>query len=506
MDILGQLLHGFSVATMPMNLLFCFIGVFIGTLIGVLPGIGPPAALSLLLPVTFHVPPVSAVILLAGIMYGAMYGGSTTSILVNIPGEAASVVTCLDGYRMARNGRAGAALGISAFGSFIAGTVSLFLLVFLAPMLAQFALRFGPPEYFSLMFMGLSILVYLARGSILNALIMVCFGLMIGTVGLDPMSGISRFNFKIILLMDGIGLVQIVIGLFGISEVLLNVERTFRQEIFETRIRGLLPNREEWKRSIGPIGRGTVIGFFMGIIPGMSVAIPTFLSYTLEKKLSRNSDQFGTGMIEGVAGPESANNAASSGTMVPMLSLGIPTGASTALLLGALMIHGLRPGPMLITESPDVFWGLVASLYVGNVMLLVLNLPLIPLWVKILRIPYHYLFPLILLFCIIGAYTVNNNPYDIIVMIIFGVIGYGMKKLEYEAAPLVLALVLGPIMENALRRSLVIADGDPTVFFTRPISAVFLTLGVLILFSPLFLKKRGVRVELRAGDEQSPSG
>ena len=506
MDILGQLLHGFSVATMPMNLLFCFIGVFIGTLIGVLPGIGPPAALSLLLPVTFHVPPVSAVILLAGIMYGAMYGGSTTSILVNIPGEAASVVTCLDGYRMARNGRAGAALGISAFGSFIAGTVSLFLLVFLAPMLAQFALRFGPPEYFSLMFMGLSILVYLARGSILNALIMVCFGLMIGTVGLDPMSGISRFNFKIMLLMDGIGLVQIVIGLFGISEVLLNVERTFRQEIFETRIRGLLPNREEWKRSIGPIGRGTVIGFFMGIIPGMSVAIPTFLSYTLEKKLSRNSDQFGTGMIEGVAGPESANNAASSGTMVPMLSLGIPTGAATALLLGALMIHGLRPGPMLITESPDVFWGLVASLYVGNVMLLVLNLPLIPLWVKILRIPYHYLFPLILLFCIIGAYTVNNNPYDIIVMIIFGVIGYGMKKLEYEAAPLVLALVLGPIMENALRRSLVIADGDPTVFFTRPISAVFLTLGVLILFSPLFLKKRGVRVELRAGDEQSPSG
>jgi len=320
------------------------------------------------------------------------------------------------------------------------------------------------------------------------------------------MSGISRFNFKIMLLMDGIGLVQIVIGLFGISEVLLNVERTFRQEIFETRIRGLLPNREEWKRSIGPIGRGTVIGFFMGIIPGMSVAIPTFLSYTLEKKLSRNSDQFGTGMIEGVAGPESANNAASSGTMVPMLSLGIPTGAATALLLGALMIHGLRPGPMLITESPDVFWGLVASLYVGNVMLLVLNLPLIPLWVKILRIPYHYLFPLILLFCIIGAYTVNNNPYDIIVMIIFGVIGYGMKKLEYEAAPLVLALVLGPIMENALRRSLVIADGDPTVFFTRPISAVFLTLGVLILFSPLFLKKRGVRVELRAGDEQSPSG
>ncbi len=501
MDILAQLMHGFQVATTPMNLLFCFIGVLIGTLIGVLPGIGPPAALSLLLPVTFHVPSVSAVILLAGIMYGAMYGGSTTSILVNIPGEAASVVTCLDGYQMAMNGRAGAALGISAFGSFIAGTASLFFLVFLAPVLAEFALRFGPPEYFSLMILGLSILVYLARGSIVNALIMVCLGLMIGTVGLDPMSGTARFNYGITALMDGIGLVQIVIGLFGVSEVLLNVERTFRQEVLKTRIRGLLPNREEWRRSIWPIGRGTIIGFFMGIIPGMSVAIPTFISYTLEKKLSRDPDRFGTGMIEGVAGPESANNAASSGTMVPMLSLGIPTGAATALLLGALMIHGLRPGPLLITESPDVFWGLIASLYVGNVMLLVLNLPLIPLWVKILRIPYHYLFPLILLFCVIGAYTVNNNAYDILIMVIFGVIGYGMKKLDYEAAPLVLALVLGPIMENAVRRSLVISEGDPTVFFTRPISAFFLVLGLLILFSPLFLKKKRVRAELRAGNE-----
>ncbi|MDA8125246.1 MAG: tripartite tricarboxylate transporter permease [Deltaproteobacteria bacterium] len=501
MDIFGQLLHGFSVATAPMNLLFCFIGVLIGTLIGVLPGIGPPAALSLLLPVTFHVPPVSAIILLAGIMYGAMYGGSTTSILVNIPGEAASVVTCLDGYQMAKKGRAGAALGISAFGSFIAGTISILLLVLLAPTLATFALRFGPPEYFSLMILGLSILVYLAKGSIVNALLMVCFGLLIGTVGLDPMSGVSRFTFKITSLMDGVGLVQIVIGLFGVSEVFLNVERAFKQEILKTRIKGLLPNRAEWKRSIGPIGRGTVIGFFLGVIPGMSVAIPTFISYTLEKKLSHRPDQFGTGMIEGVAGPESANNAASSGTLVPMLSLGIPTGPATALLLGALMIHGLRPGPLLITESPDVFWGLIASLYVGNAMLLVLNLPLIPLWVKILKIPYHYLFPLILLFCIIGAYAVNNNQYDILIMIVFGVIGYVMKKLDYEAAPLVLALVLGPIMENAVRRSLIIADGNPTVFFTRPLSAFFLIAGLLILFSPLFLKKKRVRAELRTGEE-----
>jgi putative tricarboxylic transport membrane protein len=501
MDLFHDLMLGFGVATLPINLLFCFIGVLIGTLIGVLPGIGPPAALSLLLPATFHVPPVSAIILLAGIMYGAMYGGSTTSILVNIPGEAASVVTCLDGYRMAKNGRAGAALGISAFGSFIAGTVSIFLLIFLAPTLAKFALRFGPPEYFSLMILGLSILVYLAKGSIVNALIMVCFGLMIGTVGLDPMSAVPRFTYKITSLMDGMGLVQIVIGLFGVSEVFLNVERAFKQEVLKTKIKGLLPNREEWRRSIGPIGRGTVIGFFLGVIPGMSVVIPTFLSYTIEKRLSKTPEKFGTGMIEGVAGPESANNAASSGTLVPMLSLGIPTGAATALLLGALMIHGLRPGPLLITESPEVFWGLVASLYVGNVMLLILNLPLIPLWVKILKIPYHYLFPLILLFCIIGSYTVSNNPYDILVMIAFGVVGYVMKKLDYEAAPLVLALVLGPIMENAVRRSLVISDGDPTVFFTRPISAFFLIAGLLVLFSPLFLKKPRIRAELRAVEE-----
>ena len=501
MDILVQLMHGFSVAITPMNLLFCFIGVLIGTLVGVLPGIGPAAALSLLLPVTFHVPSVSAVILLAGIMYGAQYGGSTTSILVNIPGEAASVVTCFDGYQMARNGRAGAALGISAFGSFIAGTASLFLLVYMAPKLAQFALRFGPPEYFSLMVMGLSILVYLAKGSLVNALIMVCFGLMIATVGQDPVSGMSRFNFGMITLLDGFGLVQIVIGLFGVSEVLLNVERTFKPTILKTKIKGLLPNSEDWKRSIGPIGRGTVIGFFMGVVPGMSVAIPTFISYTMEKKLSKESEKFGTGMIEGVAGPESANNAAASGCMVPMLSLGIPTGAASAILLGALMIHGLRPGPLLITEAPDVFWGLIASLYLGNVMLLVLNLPLIPLWVKILKIPYHYLFPLILLFCMVGAYAENGNPADIIIMIVFGIVGYVMKKLDYEAAPLVLALVLGPIMEKALRRSLILADGDPTVFFTRPISAFFLILGLLIIFSPLFLKKKRVRAELRASDE-----
>jgi putative tricarboxylic transport membrane protein len=501
MDVIKDLLFGFSVATSPINLLYCFAGVLVGTLVGVLPGVGPPAALSLLLPATFHVPPVSAVILLSGIMYGAMYGGSTTSILVNIPGEAASVVTCLDGYQMARKGRAGPALGISAFGSFIAGTISVILLILLAPTLARFALRFGPPEYFSLMVLGLSILVYLARGSIINALIMVCFGLLLGTIGLDQMTGSPRFIYKITTLMDGIGLVQVVIGLFGISEVLLNVEASFKQEIFETKIKGLLPNREDWKRSIGPIGRGTVIGFFLGVIPGMSVVIPTFVSYVVEKKLSKYPERFGTGVIEGVAGPESANNAASGGTLVPMLSLGIPTGAATALVLGALMIHGLRPGPLLIKESPEVFWGLVASLYVGNAMLLVLNLPLIGLWVKILKVPYHFLFSLIVLFCIIGSYVTNNNPYDVVIMGIFGLIGYAMKKLNYEAAPLVLALVLGPIMENALRRSLVLSEGSLRVFVSRPISAFFLIAGLLILFSPLFLGKRRLREDLRTGGE-----
>jgi len=501
MEILNQLLFGFSVALQPMNLIYCFFGVLVGTLIGVLPGVGPAAALSLLLPVTFHVPPVSTIILLAGITYGAMYGGSTTSILVNIPGEAASVVTCLDGYQMARKGRAGPALGIAAFGSFIAGTITVFILVFLAPTLANAALKFGPPEYFTLMVLGLSIMVYLARGSIINALIMVCFGLILGTIGLDPMVGVPRFVYRMNTLMDGVGLVQVVIGLFGVSEVLINVERSFKQEeIFETKIKGLLPNREDWRRSIGPIGRGSILGFFLGIIPGMSVVIPTFVSYVIEKKLSKHPEKFGTGMIEGVAGPEAANNAASTGTLVPMLSLGIPTGASTALLLGALMIHGIRPGPLLIQDAPEIFWGVVASLYVGNVMLLVLNLPLIGLWVKILKIPYHFLFSLILLLCIVGSYITNNNPYDVIIMVVFGLVGYLMKKFDYEAAPLVLALVLGPMMETALRRSLVISDGGFAIFFTRPISASFLIVALLVLLSPLVLRKKRLREELRAAE------
>jgi putative tricarboxylic transport membrane protein len=500
MEVLNDLLFGFGVALQPMNIVYCFVGVLIGTLTGVLPGVGPSAALSLLLPVTFHVPPVSTIILLGGITYGAMYGGSTTSILVNIPGEAASVVTCLDGYQMARKGRAGPALGISAFGSFIAGTFTIFFLVFLAPTLAGLALKFGPPEYFALMVLGLSIMVYLAKGSIVNALIMVAFGLIIGTIGLDQMTGSPRFVYRITALMDGVGLIQVVIGLFGVSEVLINIERTFKREVFETEVKGLLPNREDWKRSAGPIGRGSLIGFILGVIPGMSVVIPTFVSYVVEKKLSKHPEKFGTGMIEGVAGPEAANNAASTGTLVPMLSLGIPTGASTALLLGALMIHGVQPGPLLIKDSPEVFWGVVASLYVGNVMLLVLNLPLIGLWVKILKIPYHLLFSIILLLCIVGSYTTNNNPADVIIMAVFGLVGYLMKKLDYEPAPLILALVLGPMLEKAFQRSIILSDGGFGIFFTRPISAVFLVLALVILFSPLFLGKKGLGAGLTAGE------
>ena len=500
MEMFQDLLFGLGVALQPMNLLYCFFGVLVGTLVGVLPGVGPAAALSLLLPITFYVPPASTIILLAGIAYGAMYGGSTTSILVNIPGEAASVVTCLDGYQMARKGRAGPALGMAAFGSFIAGTITIFFLIFLAPTLANLALKFGPPEYFALMVLGLSIMVYLAHGSMIHALIMVCFGLILGTVGLDPMTGVPRFIYKITTLMDGVGLVQVVIGLFGVSEVLINVETTFKQEIFDTKVKQLLPNREDWRRSIGPIGRGTLLGFFLGVIPGMSVVIPTFVSYVVEKKLSKYPEKFGTGVIEGVAGPESANNAAATGTLVPMLSLGIPTGAATALLLGALMIHGLRPGPLLIKEAPEVFWGLVASLYVGNALLLVLNLPLIGLWVKILKIPYHFLFSLILLLCVVGSYITNNNPYDVVIMAIFGLIGYLMKKLNYEAAPLVLALVLGPMMEKAFQRSLMLSEGKFGMFFTRPISASFLIVALVILLSPFFLKKKRIREDLRGQD------
>jgi putative tricarboxylic transport membrane protein len=499
MDILANVMLGFQVALQPSNLFFCFMGVLIGTLVGVLPGLGPVAAMSLLLPTTFHLSPVSAVIMLSGIYYGAMYGGSTTSILVNIPGEAASVITCLDGYQMARKGRAGAALGIAAFGSFIAGTLSILGLMLLAPMLAEVALKFGPPEYFSLMLLGLVIVTFLAGSSMPKALLMAAFGLFLGLIGMDIMTATPRFTFDIYFLMDGVGLVPVVMGLFGISEVLLNLESKVSREIFETRIKGLLPNRQDWRDSAWPIMRGSVIGFFLGILPGGGAVISSFVAYGLEKKLSARADAFGTGVIEGVAGPEAANNAAAGGAFIPLLTLGIPANAVMAMLLGALTIYGMQPGPMLIKEHPDLFWGVVTSMYIGNLMLLVLNLPLIGVWVKILKIPYEYLFPLILLFCLIGAFSLNNSVGEIGLMLFFGGVGYLMKKFDYEAAPLVLAMVLGPMMENALRQSLIMANGSAGIFFTRPISlcVVLLVLALLILpMLPWVKKKREVIAEI----------
>ena len=484
---------GLQVACQPVNLFFCFIGATIGTLIGVLPGIGPVATLSILLPVTFRVSPLSGIIMLSGVYYGAMYGGSTTSILVNIPGEAASVVTCLDGYQMARQGRAGPALGIAAFGSFIAGTLGLVGLMLLAPPLAKVALKFGPAEYCSLVILGLTLLTFLSTGPMWKSLLMAAVGIFLGCVGLDTMLGSERFTFDIIELADGMGIAPVAMGLFGISEVLLNVEKSIERSVFETKVKSLLPSLKDWSASILPILRGSVIGFFLGILPGGGAVISSFFAYAVEKKVSKHPEKFGHGAIEGVAAPESANNAATAGAYIPLLTLGIPSNAVTAILLGALIVFGMQPGPLLLQQHPDLFWGTIMSMYVGNVMLLVLNLPLIGLWVRILKVPYAILSPLIFLFCLIGVYSINNSVAEMLIMIVFGIIGYIFKKFEYEAAPLILALVLGPMFDVALRRSLILSSGDPTTFIARPISAALLGSAFLILVFPLlpwFKKKR----------------
>jgi putative tricarboxylic transport membrane protein len=491
LEIFQGVLYGFQVALQPINLLYCFVGVFIGTLVGVLPGLGPAAAIALLLPSTFAASPVSAIIMLAGIYYGAMYGGSTTSILVNIPGEAASVVTCLDGHAMARQGRAGAALGISAFGSFIAGTLSVVLLTVLAPFLARVSLSFGPPEYFCLMVLGLTLLTYFARASMVKALMMAAVGLLCGSVGQDAISGHLRFTFGIRTLEDGLGLVPVIMGLFGVSEVLLNLERgDERTEMFAPPARGLLPTREDWRASALPILRGSGLGFFLGVLPGAGAIIASFVSYAVEKRVSKHPERFGTGAIEGVAGPEAANNAAAGGAFIPLLTLGIPANAVMAILLGALMIHGVQPGPLLVKQAPDVFWGIITSMYIGNAMLLVLNLPLIPMWARLLRLPYAILFPFILLFCLIGSYSVSNNVGDGIVMWAFGIAGYLMKKFDYEGAPLILAMVIGPMMEEALRQSLILSGGRFAIFVSRPIAAGFIVAALLLLVLPLFARRR----------------
>ncbi len=476
-----------------MNLLSCFIGVFIGTLVGVLPGIGPVGAMSLLLPITFGLTPVSAIIMLAGIYYGSMYGGSTTSILVKIPGEAASVVTTLDGYQMALQGRAGPALGIAALGSFIAGTFGLVGLIFLATPLAEFAVKFGPAEYFSLMCLGLSILVYLTQGSILRGLVMAGLGVFLSLVGQDIITGKARFTFGFGGLLDGVGLVPVVMGLFGISEILLHLEKIQESDVTPPVVKNLLPSRQDWRRSAKPIGRGTLVGFFLGVLPGGGAVIASFVSYALEKKFSPYPERFGTGMIEGVTAPEAANNSASSGAFVPLFSLGIPANVVMALLLGALLIHGVQPGPLILAQHPEIFWGTVASMYLGNIMLVALNLPLIGIWVKILKVPYRTLFPLILLFCLIGSYSVGMNVFDLYVMLIFGMAGYFFRKWNYEPAPLVLAFVLGPMLEQNLRQSLLISEGSLAIFLIRPLSAISLVIALLLLLSaiiPSFGKRR----------------
>jgi putative tricarboxylic transport membrane protein len=490
LESLTSLAYGFSVALQPQNLFYCFIGVTMGTLVGVLPGIGPTATVALLLPATFQLNPVAAIIMLSGICYGAMYGGSTTSILLNIPGEASSVVTCLDGYQMARRGKAGRALGISAFGSFIAGTFSIVGLVVFAPTLAEFALKFGPPEYFALMVMGLTVVAFLARKAMAKALMMAVLGIVLGCVGLDPITATPRFTFGILDLADGIGIAPVVMGLFGIAEVLENLGAVSKAEVFAGKIRGLFPDREDWRRSIGPIARGSLLGFFLGLLPGVGAIVPQFLSYALEKKLSIHPERFGSGEIEGVAAPEACNNAAVGGTFVPLLSLGIPSNAMTAILVAALMIYGLTPGPLLIKNSPDLFWGVIASMYIGNLMLLILNLPLIPLWVSVLKIPYSYLSAFIILFCLIGAYSLNNNTADIYIAVFFSFVGLLMKKFDFEPAPLVLAFVLGPLLETALRRSLILSDGSFFIFIQRPLSAAFILFSVVVLVAPLFSKLR----------------
>ncbi len=488
MDIVNNVLYGFSVSLAPANLLFCFLGVLLGTLVGVLPGLGPIAAISLLLPITFKMTAVSSIILLAGIYYGAQYGGSTTSILVNIPGEASSVVTCLDGYQMARKGRAGAALGIAAFGSFIAGTLSTVGIMVLSPFVIKWAVKFDAPDYAGLFILGLTLITYLASKSKIKAAAMALVGLILGTVGLDSMTGIPRFTFGTITFMNGLDLPPVAMGLFGISEVLMNLEQTIEQrEVFKTSIKGLFPNRRDWRASLGPMGRGTMLGFFLGVLPGVGAIIPTFLSYGLEKRISKTPERFGEGAIEGVAGPEAANNAAAGATLIPLLSLGIPPNVMMALLMGALMMHGVRPGPLMLQEHPDVFWGVITSMYTGNAMLLVLNLPLIPLWVKVLKIPYHLMCPLIFLFCIIGIYSMNNSMADVVIMGVFGGIGYFMRKFEYEPAPLILAFVLGEKMEIAVRQTLIYSRGKFGIFLHRPFAAACLAIALVLLLLPFFL-------------------
>jgi TctA family transporter len=493
MELFDNLALGFSVAVTPINLLYAFVGCLVGTLIGVLPGIGPVATVAMLLPVTYGLPPVTALIMLAGIYYGASYGGSTTAILVNLPGEMSSVITVLDGHQMARQGRAGAALCVAALGSFFAGTLATIVIAAFAPPLAELALKFDAAEYFSLMVLGLVSAVALAHGSVLKAVLMTVLGLLLGMVGTDVNSGMARFSFNRPELIDGIGFVAMTMGLFAFAEIAVNLERTQHAGIVADRISKIWITWKEFKQSFPAMLRGAAAGSIFGILPGGGATLSAFASYTIEKKLAKDPSRFGRGAIEGVAGPESANNAGAQISFVPMLTLGIPSNAVMALMVGALIIHDIQPGPQIMTKTPDLFWGLIASMWVGNAMLVILNLPLIGMWVKLLSVPYRVLYPLILLCCAIGAYSTNNNMFDVWIAILFGFLGYIFLKLGCEPAPLLLGYILGPMLEENLRRALVLSRGDYTVFATRPMSAVMLLMacGLLaLMIVPAIRKKR----------------
>lgn len=494
MEAFHGLFQGFSIALSGINLLFAFIGALIGTAVGVLPGLGPAATISLLLPITYMIgSPVTAIIMMAGIYYGSMYGGSTTSILLNLPGEAASVVTCIDGYKMAQQGRAGAALGIAAIGSFIAGTLAVVGLTFLAPPLAQLAIKFGPPEYFALMLVGLLLAVTLSGTSIIKGLILLVVGLLLGTVGLDPVSGKIRFTFGSIALQSGFDFVTLAMGVFGLGEILYNLEETMKAEIVTTKVGRIFPTLKDWAEAKWAIIRGAIIGFFVGIIPGGGAVISSLASYAVEKRRSKHPERFGNGAIEGVAGPESANNAASSSSFIPLMTLGIPGNASIAMIFAALLIQGITPGPFLLQEHPDVFWGVIASMYVGNVMLLILNLPLVGLWVQLLRVPYGILAPMVVLFTTVGVYSVANQTFDIFSMLFFAVLGYLIRKLKFEPGPLPLAFVLGPLIENSLRQSLLMSGGSLSIFVTRPISGALIGLFLILTIGQVIssVRRRG---------------
>ena len=492
MDTFQLLMGGFTTVLQPTNILFAVVGCVLGTLIGVLPGVGPAAGTAILIPITVALDPTGAIIMLAAIYYGAMYGGTITSVLINTPGEAASAITCLDGYEMAKRGRAGPALAVAAIGSFVGGTVATMGLVVLALPLTRLALSFGPPEFFSLMVVGLSLVTGLASRSLLRAIVAAILGLLLTQIGIDPVMGAPRFAFGRTELLDGFGIVPVVMGLFGIGEILLNAEARAMQ-VFETKVSSLVLSRKDIKASAWPIARGTGIGFFLGLIPGIGSMIPTFLSYAVEKRLSKTPERFGTGMIEGVAGPETANNAYANAALIPLFTLGIPGSPTIAVLMGAFMMNGLIPGPMLFNEHPQFVWAVIASLYVGNVILLILNLPFIPLWVAVLKIPYSILLTLVLGFCVVGAYSLNNSVFDIGAMLAFGILGYLFKKLDIPTAPLVLTLVLGSLMERGLRQSLEMSRGDFSIFFSRPISATLLAIAALVIVTSTFRALAAVR-------------